>query len=398
MIINLYDHQKRVIEKLKPGSILVGGVGSGKTLTSLVYFYEKVCGGTIMQKNSSDSYSPMRLKKDLYVITTAKKRDSLDWIKEASNISLGIKKVDSWNNISKYVNIKDSFFIFDEQRVVGAGAWVKSFLKITKNNQWILLSATPADTWMDLVPVFIANGFYKNRSDFVRRHVVYSRFSKFPKVERYLEVTRLIQLRDSVMVNMHFRRNTVSHEKKILCEFDKEKQKRLMIDRWDIYDNVPIRDISQLCYLLRKLVNSDKDRLTKVKELLKDHKKIIIFYNFNYELEALRVFSKENNIPFSEWNGHNHDDIPKTESWLYLVQYTAGAEGWNCTETNAVIFFSQNYSYRIMTQAAGRIDRLDTPFTDLYYYTLISNSVIDLAIDKALKNKQRFNENRFTKF
>lgn len=351
-----------------------------------------------MQKNSSDSYSPMRLKKDLYVITTAKKRDSLDWIKEASNISLGIKKVDSWNNISKYVNIKDSFFIFDEQRVVGAGAWVKSFLKITKNNQWILLSATPADTWMDLVPVFIANGFYKNRSDFVRRHVVYSRFSKFPKVERYLEVTRLIQLRDSVMVNMHFRRNTVSHEKKILCEFDKEKQKRLMTDRWDIYDNVPIRDISQLCYLLRKLVNSDKDRLTKVKELLKDHKKIIIFYNFNYELEALRVFSKENNIPFSEWNGHNHDDIPKTESWLYLVQYTAGAEGWNCTETNTVIFFSQNYSYRIMTQAAGRIDRLDTPFTDLYYYTLISNSVIDLAIDKALKNKQRFNENRFTKF
>jgi len=396
MTVNLYDHQKSAIEKLKPGSILVGGVGSGKTLTSLVYFFEKICDGKIMQKSHND-YSPMRLKKDLYIITTAKKRDSLDWVKEASHISLKIKMIDSWNNIAKYTSIKDAFFIFDEQRVVGAGAWVKSFLKITKNNQWILLSATPADTWMDLIPVFVANGFYKNRSDFLRRHVVYSRFSKFPKVERYLEIPKLIRLRDSIMINMHFRRNTISHEIKIICDFDKEKQRRLMVDRWDIYHNVPIRDVSQLCYLLRKLVNSDKDRLVKLSELLGTHKKIIIFYNFDYELELLRSFAKELKISYSEWNGHKHEDIPKATSWLYLIQYMAGAEGWNCIETNTIVFFSQNYSYRIMTQAAGRIDRLDTPFTDLYYYIFISNSIIDLAIDRALKNKQRFNENRFAK-
>lgn len=396
MIVNLYDHQKSAIEKLKPGSILVGGVGSGKTLTALVYFFEKICDGKIMQNGHND-YSPMRLKKDLYVITTAKKRDSLDWVKEASHISLKIKMVDSWNNIAKYASIKDAFFIFDEQRVVGAGAWVKSFLKITKNNQWILLSATPADTWMDLIPVFVANGFYKNRSDFLRRHVVYSRFSKFPKVERYLEIPKLIRLRDSVMINMHFRRNTVSHEIKIICDFDKEKQKRLMVDRWDIYHDVPIRDVSQLCYLLRRLVNSDKDRLIKLNELLGTHKKIIVFYNFDYELDLLRNFAKELKIQYSEWNGHKHEDISQSNSWLYFIQYMAGAEGWNCIETNCIVFFSQNYSYRIMTQAAGRIDRLDTPFTDLYYYVFISNSIIDLAIDRALKNKQRFNENRFTK-
>jgi len=397
MPIDLYDHQKSAIEKLKPGSILVGGVGSGKTLTSLVYFYEKICNGKIMQKNNID-YSPMRLKKDLYVITTAKKRDSLDWIKEASNINLEIKAVDSWNNISKYITIKDSFFIFDEQRVVGSGAWVKSFLKITKNNQWILLSATPADTWMDLIPVFVANGFYKNRSDFLRQHVVYSRFSKFPKVERYLEITKLIRFRDSIMINMHFKKNTVSHEIKVLCDFDKEKQRRLMVDRWDIYNNVPIRDVSQLCYLLRKLVNSDKDRLIKLEEILERHNKIIIFYNFDYELEILRDFTKNIGIAFSEWNGHKHEDIPKFNSWLYAVQYMSGAEGWNCIQTDTVVFFSQNYSYRMMTQAAGRIDRLDTNYLDLYYYTFVSNSVIDLSIEKAIKNKQRFNENRFAKF
>lgn len=393
-MLELYDHQKRAIEKLKPGSILVGGVGSGKTLVSLVYFYEKICGGKVLQKKDND-YTPMRLKKDLYVITTAMKRDSLDWIKEASNIPLKITEVNSWNNIEKYITKKDAFFIFDEQRIIGNGSWVKSFLKITKNNQWILLTATPADTWMDLIPVFIANGFYKNRSDFLRRHVVYSRFSKFPKVERYLEIPKLISLRDSIVINMHFSKNTVSHDIDVICNYDKEKQKKLMIDRWDIFNNLPVRDVSQLCYLLRKLVNSDSDRLIKLKNIFTEHPKIVLFYNFNYELESLRNFAKKNEIHYSEWNGHKHEDIPNTDSWLYLVQYMAGAEGWNCTETDTIVFFSLNYSYRLMIQAGGRIDRLDTPFIDLYYYKFISRSVIDLSIDKALKNKRSFNENRF---
>lgn len=393
-MLNLYDHQKRAIEKLKPGSVLVGGVGSGKTLTALVYFFEKVCGGKTPQSNDN-TYIPRRIEKDLYVITTAKKRDSFDWEKEAANLPLKIAAVDSWNNITKYVGIKDAFFIFDEQRLVGNGVWVKSFLKIVKNNQWILLSATPADTWMDLIPLFIANGFYKNRSEFLRRHVVYSRFSKFPKVERYLEVSRLIALRDSILINMHFKRNTVSHEINVICNFSKEKQRQLITDRWNIFDQEPVRDVSQLCYLLRKLVNSDIDRLVKLNELYARHKKIVIFYNFNYELEILRKFSHDNGIPCSEWNGHKHEPIMETDSWLYLVQYASGAEGWNCTETDTIVFYSQNYSYRIMIQAAGRIDRLDTKYIDLYYYKFISNSIIDLSIDKALKNKQTFNEHRF---
>ena len=393
-MLNLYDHQKRAIEKLKPGSVLVGGVGSGKTLTALVYFFEKICGGKTPQANDN-TYIPRRIEKDLYVITTAKKRDSFDWEKEAANLPLKITAVDSWNNITKYVGVKEAFFIFDEQRLVGNGVWVKSFLKIVKNNQWILLSATPADTWMDLVPLFIANGFYKNRSEFLRRHVVYSRFSKFPKVERYLEVGKLIALRDSILINMHFKRNTISHEINVICNFNKEKQRQLIIDRWNIFDQEPIRDVSQLCYFLRKLINSDIDRLVKLNELYARHKKIVIFYNFNYELEILRKFSHDNKIPCSEWNGHKHEPIMETDSWLYLVQYTSGAEGWNCTETDTIIFYSQNYSYRIMTQAAGRIDRLDTKYIDLYYYKFISNSVIDLSIDKALKNKQTFNEHRF---
>ena len=51
-----------------------------------------------------------------------------------------------------------------------------------------------------------------------------------------------------------------------------------------------------------------------------------------------------------------------------------------------------------MHQSAGRIDRLNTPFKDLYYYHLKTRSGIDLAIAKALNSKQKFNESGFAKF
>jgi len=407
MAINLYEHQKIAIEKLRSGSILRGGVGSGKSRTSLAYYFLKECEGGI-KTNGKGDFTPMKKPKDLYIITTARKRDTLDWEQECAPFALskdrdasfcGVKvAVDSWNNIGKYVDVKNAFFIFDEQRVVGSGAWVKSFLKITKSNRWILLSATPGDTWMDYVPVFVANGFYKNRTEFIRRHVVYSRFSKFPKIDKYIETGRLQKLKTMITVEMPYAKPTTPHDEDVIVKYDKDKFDKIINKRWNIFENRPIKDVSELCFAMRKLVNSDMSRISAIKDLYLKHNKLIVFYNFNYELEMLREFCKSNKITYSEWNGHKHEVIPKTKKWIYLVQYMSGAEGWNCIETNAIAFFSQNYSYKIMAQSAGRIDRLNTPFTDLYYYHLRSKSYIDQAIHKALKNKSDFNENKSIKF
>lgn len=404
MAINLYEHQKIAIEKLKTGSILVGGVGSGKSRTALGYYFTKECEGKI-KTNQEGGYSPMKKPKDLYIITTARKRDTLEWEQEccpfllSTNREISICKVgvfvDSWNNIHKYTDVKNAFFIFDEQRVIGSGVWVKSFLKIAKNNNWIVLSATPGDTWLDYIPIFVANGFYKNRTEFLRRHVVYNNFSRYPKVDHYVEVSRLVKLRDQVIVHMRYKKPTLTHDKTIIADFDKELFNIIMLKRWNVYENRPIKDVSELCYLMRKVVNSDEARLETVAGLIKKHPRVIIFYNFNYELELLLELGKVMDIPTKQWNGHKHELIPDTDKWIYLVQYAAGAEGWNCIDTNVIIFYSQNYSYKATIQAAGRIDRLNTPFTDLYYYYIQSMSVIDLAIQKALKNKKTFNEHRF---
>lgn len=404
MAINLYEHQKDAVEKLRNGNILVGGVGSGKSMTALTYYFTKECDGKI-KTNGESGYSPMKKPKDLYIITTARKRDTLEWEKECVPFMLSTKKensssgvgvfIDSWNNISKYTHVKNAFFIFDEQRVIGNGTWVKSFIKITQNNNWILLSATPGDTWMDYVPVFIANKWYKNRTEFVRRHVVFSNFTRYPKIERYIEINRLIRLRDAVIVNMRYKKRTIAHDKSIPVGFDKELFNTVMLKRWNIYKQRPIKDVGELCYLMRKVVNSDPRRVDTVNQLLDKHPKVIVFYNFNYERDLLLELGEKIKIPTAEWSGHKHENIPDTEKWLYIVQYAAGAEGWNCVETDTIIFYSQNYSYKATIQAAGRIDRLNTPFINLYYYYLRSNSVIDLAIQKAFNSKKDFNEHRF---
>lgn len=385
-VIALYPHQEAALENMHNGCILCGGVGTGKSRTALTYYIRK------------------EHPKHVYIITTARKRDTKDWEAEIENLGLGVKEqmfideptIDSWNNIKKYIEVKDAFFIFDEQRVVGYGAWVKAFLKITKKNNWILLSATPGDTWMDYLPVFIANGFYKNKRDFVDRHVVYSTYiTKYPKIEKYVSQGVLMKHRNDIVVNMEYKKDTVPHDEYMFVPFDKNLTRVIMKDRWNPWTEEPIPDAGNLCYLLRRAVNSDERRYQAVASLLHSHPKAIIFYNFDYELEGLRKLLASNCVIFSEWNGHKHEPLPKGNAWAYLVQYTAGAEGWNCTETDTIIFFSQNYSYKIMVQSAGRIDRLNTPFRDLYYFHLLSRSPIDLAIRQALDKKQDFNERTF---
>jgi hypothetical protein len=481
--VQLKPHQEEAVEKLGNGKILHGGTGVGKSITAIAYFVKKVCGGTY------GDFGSMRTPKDIYVITTAKKRDSLDWEEEAHKFGIhaspnasvaGIKlTVDSWNNIGDYTDVENAFFVFDEQRSVGSGAWAQSLIKIAKRNEWIMLTATPGDTWLDYITVFVANGWYKNRTEFKRRHVVYNHYGKFPKVERYIEVGTLIKRRNQILVHMPYERHTVRHGKDIKVEYDKELFNKVVNDRWHVYENRPLRDVAELFNVMRKVVNSNTSRLEAVSTLIQKHPKLIVFYNFDYELEILRTLAPEESkdhhqlqetlgedpfdetdylletdsdqakdstsssgerlgkstsqsseskmrklssgnsdslggklpaaIPsvhkqdivvegapvsfeIAEWNGHKHEPIPKTDSWLYLVQYRAGAEGWNCVETDAMVFFSQTYSWKDHWQAHGRIDRMNTPFVNLYYYYFVSDSLIDKAIRKALRAKRSFNE------
>ena len=408
MGVELSADQLNAIDKMKNGCILCGGVGSGKSRTAIGYYFFRVCQGDI-RLNGEGTYIPMKYPRDLYIITTAKKRDTFEWDSECAAFIITADRndspdrvrvvIDSWNNIKKYEKVAGAFFVFDEQRVVGSGAWVKAFLNISRKNKWVLLSATPGDQWKDYIPVFVANGFYKNKTEFNRTHCVYDQYAKYPKINKYIGEDVLEYHRNSILVMLNDQRITKRHYIDVKVGYDKDLFKTVMKDRWDPYNDEPIQEVGKLYYLLRKVVNSSKERIDALYDILAlpfapegTDKRYIIFYNFNYELELLRALCKELGYTYSEWNGANHLPIPDTDQWVYLVQYSAGCEGWNCIETNCIIFFSQSYSYRMTEQAAGRIDRLNTPYKELYYYRLFSTAWIDLAIRSALRSKRDFNE------
>lgn len=396
--MKLYDYQTDAIRKMKNGCILCGGVGSGKSITGLAYYF-LLCGGKIFD----DDLERMTDPKDLVIITTAMKRDTHEWEFELIHFLLSPNKelntydntviIDSWNNIKKYKDYRDCFFIFDEDRVTGKGAWVKAFREIAKKNSWIILSATPGDKWEDYIPVFLANGFYRNKTEFIEKHA--ARQDRYYNITAYYNEGLLLKHKRDILVDMDFIRSTKAHHEYVACEYDMKKYKELIRKRWNVWTDEPMQNAGELCYCLRRCTNEDESRIVKTLEIAESHPRLIIFYNFDYELEVLKNAGWIVGTDIREWNGHRHDSLPDSEKWVYLVQYTAGAEGWNCITTDTVLFFSQNYSYRATVQAAGRIDRANTPFRDLWYYHLYSKSGIDLAIYRALKQKKEFNERRF---
>jgi ribonuclease HI len=399
----LKPHQEEPLKKMHNGCVLNGDVGSGKTFTALAYFVLMVCGGAL------DRSVPMKSPKKLVIITTAKKRDDLDWESEGIHLGLFVDPaisysgkefiVDSWNNLKKYQDEEDAFFIFDEQRLVGNGAWVKAFLKLAPHNQWIMLSATPADNWIDYLPLFLAHGFFKNKTEFMDNHVVWKMVNgRYPKIKGYYGVGKLKRLRDQILIDMPYDRHTVRHLVAIEVEHDVDTFNKVWKARWNVFDDAPLLDSGEMHRVGRKVVNTDTDRLLKIQELGNKHDRMIIFYNFDYELEMLRTLHTSMDIKVAEWNGHKHEPVPNDDRWLYLVQYQAGAEGWNCTTTDCVVFYSLTYSHKIFHQSQGRIDRLDTPFVDLWYYILMSQAKIDKLIWRSLINKKNFHEGRKVRF
>lgn len=372
-MIELYPYQRKAVDRLHNGSVLCGKVGSGKSLTGLFYYMEN------------------HIDKPLYIITVAKKRNDREWHRDFE--ALGIDGVvDSWNNIEKYTDVKDAFFIFDEQRAIGYGKWGMAFIHIARKNNWIMLTATPGDVWMDWMCIFIANNFYRNKTDFVDQHVEYNPYSKFPQIRRYHKTDKLERFRRYLAVPMQDFRTTNLHRKYINADFDKDLYKTVVKTRFNPYTEEPIMNASEFTQVLRRIINTSERRRIHAKQEIMTRDKVIVFYNYTYELDILKEICQELDRAYYQWNGQKHEAIPDAKTWVYLVQYTAGAEGWNCITTDTILFYSLNYSYRIMEQSEGRINRVNTSFENLYYVYLKSPASIDDAIERSIRSKKKFNE------
>lgn len=368
--------QRDAVDRMHDGCVLLGRTGSGKTMTALGYWLK------------------VHAQQDLYVVTTPAKRDAMEWEGDSAKLGqyLPPERVVSWNKIKDFEYLESAFVVFDEQRVSGSGKWVKSFLKIAKSNDWILLSATPGDVWIDWLPLFIANGFYRTRTQFTDRHVIWDPHTRYPRIKRYIEEDRLERCQEAICVYLASP-NPISrmvHDE--LVSYDSRKYAEVTRKRWNPFEVRPMMDAGELCRVQRRIVLENVCREEALERLLKGHPRALVFYSYNYELEAIKAVCERLGRSYGQRNGHRHDPVPVSkEPWVYIVQYQS-ADAWNCISTNIAILYSLPYSWRQQEQAMGRIDRMNTPFDELHYYRLMTDSTIDNAILACLDRKETFNE------
>ena len=377
-MIKLLKYQEEAIQKLHSGSVLYGATGSGKSLTGLAYYMR--CWSHL----------------DLYIITTSKKRNAGEWEEEIAKLGCPPPKaIDSWNRLKNYRMVSDAFFLFDEHKVGGHGKWAQSMITIAKKNKWILLTATPGDVWDDYASIFIANEFVKNKTTWNEDFCIFDRISKYPKIIGYQREDVLKNMRDAVLVPMEYQSEKVPIPYVIPYKVDHEEEAYVLARRKSLRhpEMRAFRNTSAMFAYMRMNLPDKESKIQALADVLKKEPKAIIFYNFTPEKYEIENAARQVNIPFFQYNGQIKDNVPDGDTWVYAVQYTAGAEAWNCITCRTVIFYSMNYSYKVMTQAKGRIDRCNSPFDELHYYYFISPDFeIDQEILNALTRKEKFNE------
>lgn len=143
----------------------------------------------------------------------------------------------------------------------------------------------------------------------------------------------------------------------------------------------------------------NEERYSMIKELLEStNDRMVIFYNFNAELEQLKVICEELDKPISQVNGSvkDLDNFENIDNTVLLVQYQAGAMGLNLQKANKIIYFSLTESSDLFEQSKKRIHRIGTTQPCFYYILMCENSVEE-DIYKSLLLKQDYNDALFKK-
>lgn len=141
----------------------------------------------------------------------------------------------------------------------------------------------------------------------------------------------------------------------------------------------------------------NKDKLDAVQDLIQStNDRIIIFYNFNVELEALKRICSELDRPVSEVNGNVKDLIAyetRSDS-VTLVQYQAGSMGLNLQKSNKIIYFTLTDRSDLFEQSKKRIHRIGQ-YRPCFYYTMICKGSVEESVHNTLQKRMDYTDELF---
>lgn len=138
-------------------------------------------------------------------------------------------------------------------------------------------------------------------------------------------------------------------------------------------------------------------KLQRFKELLQStNDRLIVFYNFNAELQELKKICKDLDKPTSEVNGHCKDltAYETEDNSVTLIQYQAGAMGLNLQQANKIIYFTLTDKSELFEQSKKRIHRIGQDKPCFYYILICKGSVEEVVLD-TLKMRKDFTDELF---
>lgn len=141
----------------------------------------------------------------------------------------------------------------------------------------------------------------------------------------------------------------------------------------------------------------NSDKIAALKDLIESTEdRLIIFYNFNGELEVLRDLCASVERPVSIICGNIKDlsSYEKSKDSVTLVQYQAGAMGLNLQKSNKIVYFTPPLSSEFFEQSKKRIHRIGQDRTCFYYYLICSGS-IEEKIYRTLAMRKDYTERLF---
>lgn len=397
----LYAFQKKAITELQQPDkhICIAGCGAGKGSIALHWL-----------KTTN--------KKKWLFITTASKRDSKDvenemvmWFGKESLSSYSLEVI-SWAALAKWTitnwnSLEDYAFVFDEVACAKAGVSSnrgRAFIQIAKQTDcWTGYTATPGDRWEDFQAYFVAAGYVKNKTAFMREFCQVQTFKGYPEIVGYY---------DEHILKAYWKRLTVCPDTQaMLDELPAEQHKtyhfkpsptykRFLKERLDEDGNF-IDTVMGYCHYCRRLCLT-AEKLQWVSDYLSGlGTNAVFFYNYIAEGEELEKVAKKA-LPKGAkvWRiDGKHHDIPTADTIgkydIVLAQYASGSESLNLQFMNHMVFVSPNYSYTTSIQARGRIKRIGQK-QNMFFWYLVCDGTIETDVYACLRGKSDFAEDVWT--
>ena len=437
--MKLYEHQQQALDQTKDMNRVAYylDMGLGKTFVGSEKMCElgKSCNLIVCQKSKvQDWIDHFKTYYNSFLYDLTKKKDFEDFFKHADLFAprIGVINYELAFRRKELLNLKDFTLMLDESSMIQNESAKRSKFILNMNpSNVILLSGTPTSgkyenlwTQLHLLGWEISQDTYNKQyinwkkidvGGFI--HKIVDKEDPYKNVDRlksklrehgavFMKTEECFDLPDQnfIQVNVKTTKEYRKFDKNSIITIDALTLKEYKEDpNGDCVDMTPRVELIGDDRLTKRMYKRmlcgqyNKHKLEAFSDLVESTQdRLIVFYNFNEELEQLKRIAEEHERPVSEVNGHVKDlDAYENKSdSITLIQYQAGAMGLNLQKANKIIYFTLPTMSELFEQSKKRIHRIGQKDT-CFYYLMVCNGSIEEEILQTLEMRKDYTDDLF---